>query len=208
MNKGVKIGIIILIIIAVIGSILFILFKPSYELNKAVEYLKNGNYKEAYAYVKAKGNEENITIIKELITSIFCNRASSGIERVGNIATQCTNVVRKVDLTDIDYTLDDNINIDVQSLERYIALEDEISKDMIAEELAETYDLYFNILKYVNENFYNVLNRINDDEFIDNVNSLASDMTKISNDCYAYSDNHNLNPKTVDLYEEINKYIV
>ena len=37
MNKGVKIGIIILIIIAVIGSILFILFKPSYELNKAVE---------------------------------------------------------------------------------------------------------------------------------------------------------------------------
>ena len=111
-------------------------------------------------------------------------------------------------MTDIDYTLDDNINIDVQSLEKYIALEDEISKDMIAEELAETYDLYFNILKYVNENFYNVLNHINDDEFIDNVNNLASDMTKISNDCYAYSDNHNLNPKTVDLYEEINKYIV
>ena len=74
--------------------------------------------------------------------------------------------------------------------------------------MAERYDLYFNILKYVNENFYNVLNHINDDDFIDNVNSLATDMTKISNDCYAYADNHNLNPKTVDLYEEISKYIV
>lgn len=208
MSKGIKIGIIILLVLAVIGSIVFIILKPSYELNKAVEYLKKGEYKEAYDYVVSKGNEENIIIIKEFITSIFCNRASSGIEKVGDIASQCTDVVRKVDVTDIDYTLDDNINIDVQALEKYIALENEISKDMIAEELAETYDLYFNILKYVNENFYNVLNHINDDDFIDNVNSLATDMTKISNDCYAYADNHNLNPKTVDLYEEISKYIV
>ncbi len=146
--------------------------------------------------------------IKELTTNIFCDKASSEIKKIGNIANESTKVMKKVDREHIDYNLDDNINIDVEALDAYIAIEEKISKDMIAEELRETYDLYFNILKFVRENFYNILNHINDNEFINEVNNLTSDMTKISNDCYSYADNHNFNPKATDLYQEIKQYII
>ncbi len=208
MNKGLKIGIVITIIIVIIGVVGLAIFKPTLEINKAVEDLKYGNYKDAYDYIQNKNNEENKTIIKELTTNIFCDKASSGIEKISNIATESTKVMKKVDREDIDYTLDDNINIDVEALDAYIAIEEKISKDMIAEELRETYDLYFNILKFVRENFYNILNHINDNEFINEVNNLTSDMIKISNDCYSYADNHNFNPKATDLYQEIKQYII
>lgn len=207
MNKKVKICIKILIVVLVLGTIAYIVYKPKNELNKAVEYLKYGNYKEAYSYIESKNNEENKTIVKELITQSFCDRASSGIKKVGDITNKCTAVTRKVNRNNIDYTLDDSINIDVKTLDTYIALENEISKDMILNELSETYDLYFSIIKYVRENFYDVLNHINDDDFISNVNKLASDMTKISNDCFSLADNHNFNPQFIDLYEKIKKYI-
>ena len=129
--KGKK-GIILLIIIIVliVMGILMVVI-PKIQLNKAVNYIKDGEYKAAYSYINSKNNEENKVIVKELITTIFCDRASSGIEKVGNIAQQCTNVVQKIDRDDIDYTLDDSINIDVQALGNYILLEDERSKDMI-----------------------------------------------------------------------------
>ena len=126
---------------------------PQIQLNKAINYLKNGEYKTAYSYINSKNNEENKVIVKELITTIFCDRASSGIEKVGNIAKESTDVVKKIDRKNIDYTLDDSININVEALEDYILLEDEISQDMISSELQETYTTYFKILKYVKENF-------------------------------------------------------
>lgn len=52
-------------------------------------------------------------------------------------------------MDNIDYTLDDNINIDVDGLDSYISLENEITKDMIIDELSTTYDLYFKQLKYM-----------------------------------------------------------
>ena len=181
---------------------------PKIQLNKAVNYIKDGVYKAAYSYINSKNNEENKVIVKELITTIFCDRASSGIEKVGNIAQQCTNVVQKIDRDDIDYTLDDSINIDVQALGNYILLEDEISKDMISNELQESYTTYFNILKYVKENFSNVLEHIEDDDFISHVSSLSTDMNKISNDCFSYADNHKFKSKTQDIYKDIKGYIV
>ena len=206
--KGKK-GIILLIIIIVliVMGILMVVI-PKIQLNKAVNYIKDGEYKAAYSYINSKNNEENKVIVKELITTIFCDRASSGIEKVGNIAQQCTNVVQKIDRDDIDCTLDDSINIDVQALGNYILLEDEISKDMISNELQESYTTYFNILKYVKENFYNVLEHINDDNFINEVGNLSTDMNKIANACFSYSDNHKFKAKTQDLYKEIKSYIV
>ena len=206
--KGKK-GIILLIIIIVliVMGILMVVI-PKIQLNKAVNYIKDGEYKAAYSYINSKNNEENKVIVKELITTIFCDRASSGIEKVGNIAQQCTNVVQKIDRDDIDYTLDDSINIDVQALGNYILLEDEISKDMVSNELQECYTTYFNILKYVKENFSNVLEHIEDDDFISHVSSLSIDMNKISNDCFSYADNHKFKSKTQDIYKDIKGYIV
>ena len=203
-NKKIMMGIILALILV---AVLFIILKPKYELNKAVKYLKYGNYKEAYEYVQSKNNEENKVIIKELITEIFFYRAGNGIEKVGNIVSQCTNVVKNVNLDNIDYSLDDNINIEVKSLDTYIDLEKDITKDMIDEEAKESYDLYFSVIKYVHSNFEDVLNHIFDEEYRNKVSSLTSDMTKLANYCYSYSDNHKYNPKTQDIYKQISEYI-
>lgn len=208
MNKGIKIGIIIAILVVIVGSVGFIIFKPTLELNKAVEYLKDGNYKEAHSYVNNKNNEKNKTIIRELNTSIFCDRAGNGISKVTEIVKQCTNIINKVDMNNIDYSLDDNINIYVESLDDYISLENEVSKDMISTELQETYDIYFSIIKYMRENYYDMLNHIKDEKFIKETNDLTNKMTRIANDCYSYADNHKFQAKTQDIYKEIKQYIV
>lgn len=205
--KNKKILVLIISIIMIVAIVSLIIAMPKIQLNKAVNYLKNGEYKEAYQYINNKSNEENKEIVKELTTEIFCDRAGRGIKKVGSIINQCTNIMKKVDTNDIDYTLDDNVNTDVVALSNYILLEDEISSDMISDELQDCYTKYFYILKYVKENFYDMLDHINDDEFISNVANLGTDMNKMANDFFSYADNHKFKAKTQDIYQEISSYI-
>lgn len=207
-NKKSKILIGIILVIIVIAIIILVAIMPNIQLNKAVEYLKDGKYKETYAYINDKNNEKNKTIIRELNTIIFCDRASDGINKITEIVKKCTDIINKVDMNNIDYSLDDNINIYVKTLDDYIALENELSKDMISTELRETYDIYFSMIKYMRENYYDVLNHIKDENFIEETNELADNMTRISNDCFSYADNHKLEAKTQDIYKEIKQYIV
>ena len=202
--KNKKILVLIISIIMIVAIVSLIIAMPKIQLNKAVNYLKNGEYKEAYQY---KSNEENKEIVKELTTEIFCDRAGKGIQKLDNITNQCINIMKKVDRNDIDYTLDDNVNTDVLALSNYILLEDEISSDMISDELQDCYTKYFYILKYVKENFYDILDHINDDEFISNVANLGTDMNKMANDFFSYADNHKFKAKTQDIYQEISSYI-
>lgn len=205
--KNKKILVLIISIIMIVAIVSLIIAMPKIQLNKAVNYLKNGEYKEAYQYINNKSNEENKEIVKELTTEIFCDRAGKGIKKVGSIINQCTNIMKKVDTNDIDYTLDDNVNTDVVALSNYILLEDEISSDMISDELQDCYTKYFYILKYVKENFYDMLDHINDDEFISNVANLGTDMNKMANDFFSYADNHKFKAKTQDIYQEVSSYI-
>lgn len=208
LKKSKKIIFLILVVIIIIGIIFAILFKPKYELNKAISYLKYGEYKKAYEYIEKKENNENKIIIKELITQCFCDRISSGLKKSNSIVSECTALVYKINMNNIDYTLDDNINIDVEGLDSYISLENEITKDMIIDELSTTYDLYFKQLKYMRENFYDILNRWGNEDFINEIKNLASDMIIVSNETTAVSDNYKFNPKSKDIYEKISKYIV
>ena len=192
--KNKKILVLIISIIMIVAIVSLIIAMPKIQLNKAVNYLKNGEYKEAYQYINNKSNEENKEIVKELTTEIFCDRASKGIQKVDNITNQCINIMKKVDT-------------DVLALSNYISLEDEISSDMISDELQDCYTKYFYILKYVKENFYDILDHINDDEFISNVANLGTDMNKMANDFFSYADNHKFKAKTQDIYQEISSYI-
>ena len=205
--KNKKILVLIISIIMIVAIVSLIIAMPKIQLNKAVNYLKNGEYKEAYQYINNKSNEENKEIVKELTTEIFCDRAGKGIKKVGSIMNQCTNILKKVNRDDIDYTLDDNVNADVSALSSYILLEDEISKEMISDEMQDCYTKYFYILKYVKENFYDMLDNIDDDEFISNVANLGTDMNKMANDFFSYADNHKFKAKTQDIYQEISSYI-
>ena len=137
--KNKKILVLIISIIMIVAIVSLIIAMPKIQLNKAVNYLKNGEYKEAYQYINNKSNEENKEIVKELTTEIFCDRAGKGIKKVGSIMNQCTNILKKVNRDDIDYTLDDNVNADVSALSSYILLEDEISKEMISDEMQDCY---------------------------------------------------------------------
>ena len=198
----------ILVLVIIIGIIVAIIMKPKTELNNAINYLKNGEYSKAYGYVNERNNEENKIIVKELITEIFCARAGKGTGKVTDIVTQATSLVQKVDINNIDYTADDQLNIQVEGLDTYIDLEKEISKSMIAEELGESYDLYFKDLKFTREKLYDCLDRISDQEFQKETINMANDFTKQANDFKSYADNHKFNPKSKDIYEEIQKYII
>ncbi|MFR3182323.1 MAG: hypothetical protein ACLTPN_01715 [Clostridia bacterium] len=57
-NKKVKILIGIILVIIVIAIIILVAIMPNIQLNKAVEYLKDGKYKETYAYINNKNNEK------------------------------------------------------------------------------------------------------------------------------------------------------
>lgn len=208
MKKSNKIILLVIAILLIVAITFIIIYKPKYELNKAIKYLKYGKYKEAYEYIESKGNEENKTIIKELITLSFCDRITSGMEKCHSITMDCVSVINKVERGNIDYTLDDNINISIKALDTYINLENEISKNMILDELSTTYDLYFKQIKYMRENFFDILNHIDDDNFTTDVENLAGDMIIVANETTSVSDNYNFNPKSLDIYEKISKYIV
>ncbi len=203
-----KIIIISISVFVIIGVIISIALKPQIELNKAIGYLKNGEYIKAYEYVNKKNNENNKIIVQELITEIFSTRAGKGMDRVINITSKATNIIQTTDMFNIDYTADDQLNIDVANLDNYIALENEITRDMIAIELRDTYDLYFKDLKFTRKIFYNFLDNVKDPNFVTETNNMANDFTKQSNDFFSYADNHKYNPKTKDIFEEIKKYIV
>ena len=130
------------------------------------------------------------------------------MDRVINITSKATNIIQTTDMFNIDYTADDQLNIDVANLDNYIALENEITRDMIAIELRDTYDLYFKDLKFTRKIFYNFLDNVKDPNFVTETNNMANDFIKQSNDFFSYADNHKYNPKTKDIFEEIKKYIV
>lgn len=206
-TKKSKIFIIIIGVIFILATIAFIILKPKYELNKAVGYLKNGQYKQAYSYIEGTKNENNKRIIKELITEIFAYRAESGIVKVGGIAREGTSVIYKVNIKNVDYTLDDSLNINVEALDSYINLENEISKDMIIDELSDTYDSYFTILKFARTNFYNVLDHIYEKDFPDKITNIANEMYKLSNDFTSVGDNYKFTAKSKDMFQKIKQYI-
>ena len=64
------------------------------------------------------------------------------------------------------------------------------------------------IMKYTKENFFNVLDHINDDEFINQMSNFSTEMQKDANDFFSYADNHKFKAKTQDIYQEIEKYII
>lgn len=84
-NKKIKILVGIILVIIVIAITILVAIMPNIQLNKAVEYLKDGKYKEAYTYINDKNIEKNKTIIRELNTIIFCDRASAGINKITEI---------------------------------------------------------------------------------------------------------------------------
>lgn len=207
-NKKKIIIALILIVLIIIGIVIIKIQIPKIQLNKAISYLKNGDYKEAYLYINETNNEENKVIIEELISEIFCNRTSLGLKKVDEILQQSTKIIRKVNINNMDYTLDDSLNLEVEALEKYIDLENDISSNMISEELRECYSSYFNILKYVKENFINIIEHINDTDFINHISTFATEMQKDANDFFSYADNHKFKAKTQDIYQEIQKYII
>ena len=129
---------------------------------------------------------------------------SKGIQKQTNIANEAANVFTIVDRDNINESLDDNININVKGLDAYIELENKISKNMIIKELEETYDTYFETIKYVRNNFIDVLNRIDDDDFLNYLGTLSSNMIKVANDLQSVSDNYDFNPKTDKIMKDNN----
>lgn len=207
MNKKLIISLIIILIVFILVIIGVLVFLPKYELNKAVEYLRNGNYKEAYFYVNNRNNDENILIIKELISYVFVEKVGTGCDKIGEIAKEGTKIALQSTENNVDESLVQLFNMQVESLDEYILLENKISKDMLIDDVKEVYDLYFKSMKYVRENFYDYSNQVNDEKKVDEINEVAYDIFKISQIIISVGDNYNFKPETDDIYKKISEYI-
>lgn len=197
----------IIILSIVFILLIMIIFKPKYELNKAINYIESGEYSTAYEYINSKSNSKNKRIIKELISQIFIKKASSGIKQIISIANKGTDIINDVKKSKIDYSLDDNLNVQVKALEKYIVLEDEITTNMIIDEISETYDLYFECLMICNENFIDILNKISDKNFINILKDLSDKMEILSIKVTNTGNIYTFLPETTDIYNKIDKYI-
>lgn len=209
-NKKKKIAIIIsvlIVIIALIAIITYIVNKPKIELNKAISYIKEGEYKKAYNYINSTSNEKNKRIVKEILTEIFNYKMADGLDELTTIFTEGTNIIYKVDLTNIDYSLDDNLTVRVENLQEYIKLRDQFSKEMLIEEMDESYDMYFEIAEYINLNFKDFLNRFLDETFTAEIQDIASDLYTLSIKLNNIGDIYEYLPETQDIWEEIEKYV-
>lgn len=207
-KKKIVIGISILIIlISLIGIIIYAVNKPKVKLNKAISYIKEGEYKKAHDYINSTSNEKNKRIVKEILTEIFCYKIGDGVEEVTTIFTEGTNIIYKIDINNIDYSLDDNLTVRVENLQEYIKLKDDFSKEMLIEEMDEIYDMYFETTEYVHLNFKEFMNRIFDKTFASEIQEISSDLYTISVKLKNIGNIYEFLPETQDIWEEIEKYV-
>ncbi len=203
MKKIIIIFIILILIALMVGGVSL---KPKYELNKAIEYIKNGEYSKACTYISDKRDENNIKVVKELISVELITKMNGGLEQIATIANKATEIIRKTDFNNIDYSLDDSLNIYVEKLEDYIKLKDIIPKDILIADnkVYETYDLYFEVLEFINSNFTNILNHINENDIdVNEINQLSLKLETISINIKSIVDNYNFDMKTHQIYGEI-----
>lgn len=191
------------ILIVIILIVAVIIIKPKYELNKAVEYIKEGKYNIAYTYISSKRNESNIKIIKELITMKLSNNMIGGMEQITTICTKGVEILNQIDTYKIDYSLDDNLNIYVKKLDDYVKVKDNITKEMIIEDMHENYDLYFEILDFVHKNFCDILNNIQKTNFANEVSNISAKFYTIAVNTKSIEDNYNFSPIAKELFNEI-----
>lgn len=199
--------IVIAIMLIVIALVLVgIIIKPSYELNKAVKYVKNGEYIKAYTYISDKKNDNNTRIVSELISIKLITSMRGGLEQINTILNKAIEIVQKTDFNNIDYSLDDNLNIYVEKLEDYIKLKNDIPKDILItdDKIYETYDSYFQALEFVNSNFINVLNNIKNNHIKETeINQISLSLETISVNMTSMAYNYNFDVKTKQIYKEM-----
>lgn len=195
----------IIIILFTILLIFTIFIKPKYELNNAVNLIKDSNYEQAYIYICNTENKNNIKIVKELITMKFLNYMTGGLNQMTNIANQGTEIVKKASKSrnNIDYSLDDTLNIYVKTLNEYIEIKNKIPKEMVISELSNSYDLYFEALEFVSTNFVDMLNHIDDENFWNQCSELSTISHSIAADIMSVNYNYDFSEKTQEIYKEM-----
>ena len=158
--------------------------------------------RKAAAQKKLENERENLVRVNDILAEL--ERQVGPLERQAEKARIYLKKKEELKTFDVNMFLLEMERIDRQLQE---VKENYSIADRDYQEAKESYDLYFSVIKYVHSNFEDVLNHIFDEEYRNKVSSLTSDMTKLANYCYSYSDNHKYNPKTQDIYKQISKYI-
>lgn len=191
----------IITLVLLIGSVGFFLFKPKIELNQSINYIKEGEYEKAYNC--ASKNEKNKKIIQEVISGIYAERVTSGVTQMTQIANEATQIILKTNKTNIDYTADDRLNIRVEQLDDYIAIETKIKLYMLISELEDTHELYFDIMKRVRANFYDVLNNLDYISGSNEIEKLVEDTLRLAYKTQSATYNHDYMAESNKLLQSI-----
>ena len=191
-----------IVILTIVGGS-YLVIKPNYQLNKAVNYLKQEDYSSAYRYIINTNNEENIEIVQDVITGIFFDYSNKGLNKATDIINQAADVLTHIDAQNIDYTLDNKINNSVQTIDDYIALKNKITKHMIRSDFEETYDFYFTYLEFIKATFYNFLDHVDEPNYLEKIFDMSNNMSKTHYQLISFLDNNHLHPKANDIYIQL-----
>ena len=131
---------------------------------------------------------------------------TGGTEEITQIMKESTNILYKVNLKNIDYSLDDKVNIRIDGLKDYIDVKNKIPKDLLVIETYEIYDEYFYCLEFVYNNCKDTLNKIGDKNYITEIQDLSTKMYTISVKTQSFSNNYKFTTETESIYNENKKY--
>lgn len=80
-----------------------------------------------------------------------------------------------------------------------VKLKNKISKERVSKEIYESYELYFEILEFINMNFIDILNYLGDEKFSNELSQLVMKSSEVEEDFNSSEDNYKFNEKTIDI---------
>ncbi len=201
MNNKIKIIITIVLSALIIGIGMFFIYsnkqtlgnKKSKEFIKAISYIKEEKYVDAYNVIK-NGNEEEKDMIQTILLYKFTEQfdiATDVVEKVSDEAENITNYLTYTFLYSKDPIYQQNVDkIYEEEYKPLFDIKNKIPKNILFEDCSKYYDLYF---EYLNLDYglfsnyeYNILN--NKDELLNKLTNtipnkleeLTSEYEKIS----------------------------
>lgn len=78
-------------------------------------------------------------------------------------------------------------------------MKNKISKERVSKEIYESYELYFEILEFINMNFIDILNYLGDEKFSNELSQLVMKSSEVEEDFNSSEDNYKFNEKTIDI---------
>lgn len=184
-NNAKLILIIIVAIVILAGIFMWQIVIPKYNLNIALNYIDNKNYKEAYSHIQKYGKQKDKQLIDNIIINIFFDRQTNFVDEMSSIFKEITDIFKeesaKIKNKEIiDYSKDDIVTEKIDKLNEYAKDVNIFPKDIFPEYFSESYDKYFDLITDVMLYCRNPLDSAKSNTQLNQYSSNLTNLTNLS----------------------------